>query len=65
MNHQQQSRQEYIHRINRVVDYIEANLDEKHSLEELSRVAYFSPFHFHRIFKALTGETINNYLKRI
>lgn len=65
MNPQQQSRKEYIHRINRVVDYIDANLDEEHSLEKLSKVAYFSPFHFHRIFKALTGETINNYVKRI
>ena len=65
MNIQQQSRQEYIHRINRVVDYIEANLDDDHSLEKLAQVAYFSPFHFHRIFKALTGETINNYVKRI
>ena len=65
MNVQQQSRNEYIHRINRVVDYIEANLDEEHSLEKLARVAFFSPFHFHRIFRALTGETINNYVKRI
>jgi AraC family transcriptional regulator len=47
------------------VDYIDAHLDEEHSLDKLSQVAYFSPFHFHRIFKALTGETINNYVKRI
>jgi len=65
MNVQQQSRQEYIHRINRVVDYIEANLDDEHTLEKLAGVAHFSPFHFHRIFRALTGETINNYVKRI
>lgn len=65
MNPRQQSRKEYIHRINRVVDYIEAHLDEEHTLETLARVAYFSPYHFHRIFRALTGETINNYVKRI
>jgi AraC family transcriptional regulator len=65
MNVQQQSRKEYIHRINRVVDYIEANLAEEHSLQTLANVAHFSPFHFHRIFRALTGETINNYVKRI
>lgn len=65
MNVQQQSRKEYIHRINRVVDYIEANLDDHHTLEKLAGVAHFSPFHFHRIFRALTGETINNYVKRI
>lgn len=65
MNIQQQSRKEYFLRINRVVDYIDAHLDEEHSLEKLSQVAHFSPFHFHRIFRVLTGETINNYVKRI
>ena len=65
MNIQQQSRSIYIHRINRVVDYIEANLDGDHSVKTLAEVAHFSPYHFHRIFRALTGETINNYVKRI
>jgi len=62
---QLQSRKEYFLRINRVVDYIDANLDEEHTLENLSQVAHFSPFHFHRIFRVLTGETINNYVKRV
>jgi len=62
---QQQSPKEYFQRINRVVDYIDAHIDEEHSLENLSQVAHFSPFHFHRIFRVLTGETLNNYIKRI
>jgi len=62
---QHQSRKEYYQRINRVVDYIDAHLDEEHSLEKLSLIAHFSPFHFHRIFRVLTGETINSYVKRI
>jgi len=62
---QHQSRKEYFQRINRVVDYIDGHLDEEHSLDKLSQVAHFSPFHFHRIFRVLTGETINNYVKRI
>ncbi len=62
---QQQSRKEYFLRINRVVDYIDAHLEDEHSLEKLSEVAHFSPYHFHRIFRALTGETINHYVKRI
>ena len=65
MNIQHQSRKEYFLRINRVVDYIDAHLDEEHTLENLSRVAHFSPFHFHRIFRVLTGETIHAYVKRI
>jgi AraC family transcriptional regulator len=48
-----------------VVDYIEANLDGDHSVKNLAEVAHFSPYHFHRIFRALTGETLNNYVRRI
>ncbi len=55
---------EYINRINRVLDYIESNLEKELSLEMISKVALFSPFHFHRIFNAFTGETIYNFVKR-
>jgi AraC-like DNA-binding protein len=48
-------RAEYERRINRVVDYVSRNLDEALSLEKLAHVAAFSPFHFHRVFKAHTG----------
>jgi AraC family transcriptional regulator len=55
---------EYIHRINSVIDYIENHIDQDLSLETVSEVANFSPFHFHRLFKAFTGETINGFVKR-
>ena len=35
-NIQQKSRKEYYQRINRVVDYIDAHLDEEHNLEGVS-----------------------------
>ena len=56
---------EYIARINRVVDFIETHLTESLSLTILSEVACFSPFHFHRIFKGMMGETINQYIQRV
>ncbi len=56
---------EYIARINRVIDYIEKNVDEDLSLEILAGVACFSSFHFHRIFKAIIGETLNQFINRI
>ncbi len=56
---------EYIYRINKVVDYIDANLNQELNLEILAEVANFSPFHFHRIFTAFTGETLNGFVKRI
>ena len=58
------SRAEYIARLNRVLDYIHENLDQPLSLEVLARVASFSPFHFHRLFKSLVGETLNDYIWR-
>jgi AraC family transcriptional regulator len=54
----------YSSRINKVIDYVNNNLDKSISLEELAPIAYFSPFHFHRIFLAVTGETVNNFTNR-
>lgn len=56
---------EYTSRINRVIDHIEAHLDEELTLEQLARVAHFSPYHFHRIFGALTGETLSRFIQRL
>ncbi len=57
--------QEYIARINRVMDHITSNLGRELSLKKLAKIANFSPFHFHRIFSGLVGETLNNFIKRI
>jgi len=55
---------EYIKRINKVMDFVENNLDKELPLEYLSKKAYFSPFHFHRIFSTITGETLNSFINR-
>jgi AraC family transcriptional regulator len=57
-------RAEYVGRINRVLDYIEVNLAGDLSLDTLARVANFSAYHFHRIFKAVVGETLNQFIQR-
>lgn len=57
--------QEYISRINRVIDYIENNISNNLSLEELARVANFSQYHFHRIFGSIVGETLFHFIQRI
>ncbi|MDO5971825.1 AraC family transcriptional regulator [Flavivirga aquimarina] len=54
----------YIKRINIAIDYIENNLDKELSLELLSKKACYSPFHFHRLFSFITGETVNSFLNR-
>jgi len=55
----------YQRRINQVIDYLNDNLDRSVPLEELASVAYFSAFHFHRIFVALMGETVNAFTNRL
>lgn len=56
---------EYIARINRVIDHIESHLDQDLKLDNLSQIACFSPFHFHRVFKAIVGETLNQFIHRV
>ena len=48
-----------------MLTYIQEHLDEPLDLEELARVACFSSFHFHRIFAAMTGETIADHVRRL
>lgn len=58
-------RDEYVSRVNRVIDYIDANIDRAFTLEELAEVACFSAFHFHRIFGAMVGESLGGFIQRI
>ena len=55
----------YQDRVNRVLDYIAGHLDSELSLARLSRIGCFSPFHFHRIFQGVTGETLNSHVRRV
>lgn len=55
----------YLQRINAVVGHVRENLAADLSLEALAQVAGFSPFHFHRLFKAVTGETLNALVLRL
>lgn len=60
-----QANTEYSRRIDRVIDHLRENLDRQVKLEELAQVACFSEFHFHRIFGAVSGETLNNFTNRL
>jgi AraC family transcriptional regulator len=51
-------------RINKVLLYIDDHLEDDLSLDTLSNVGCYSPFHLHRLFKGVTGETLNNYITR-
>jgi AraC family transcriptional regulator len=59
----EESIKEYYFRINKSIDYIKKNLHEELSLEKLASLSNFSKFHFHRIFKSVTGTTLNEFIK--
>ncbi|KAA3609998.1 MAG: helix-turn-helix domain-containing protein [Calditrichaeota bacterium] len=62
---QKQHQDEYISRINKAIDYIEQNLNNELSLNTVAEKANFSPFHFHRLFGSIIGETLNQFINRL
>lgn len=58
------SRVEYENRMHRVIAYIDDHLDQQLALNKLAEVAYFSPYHFHRLFLAWMGETLGDFIRR-
>jgi len=59
------SRPIYVERVNAVIDYIEAHLADDLSLATLAEVAHFSPYHFHRVFSSMVGETLSRFITRL
>ncbi len=57
-------RLDYVQCVNRAIDHVIRNLDGSLHLDEVARAAGFSPFHFHRVFKSLVGETLAQFVKR-
>ncbi len=51
--------------MDRVRAYLEDRLCEPLDLEQLAHVACLSPCHFHRVFRAMTGEAVGEHLRRI
>ena len=55
----------YRERILRVMLYIQNNMDVPLGFEELAKVACFSPFHFHKVFRGMVGESLAEHIRRI
>lgn len=54
----------YLDGIEKAIAYIEANLQSELSPETVAGEIGFSVYHFHRIFKAMTGETIAEHIRK-
>jgi AraC family transcriptional regulator len=53
---------DYQARINNVIDYILKNLNNDVSLQALSDIANYSPFHLQKIFRRVVGQTPKQYI---
>ncbi|AWB65806.1 hypothetical protein C2869_04840 [Saccharobesus litoralis] len=52
------TRVNYQNRLSRVVDYIWQNLTQPLDINQLADIACFSPYHFHRLYRGMLGETV-------
>lgn len=60
-----ETEREYRERILRVLVHVQNHLDEAIDLDGLARLACFSPFHFHRIFRGMVGEPVKEHVRRL
>lgn len=59
------TRESYAKRIERVVNYLIDHLDGETDLHRLAEEAFLSPYHFHRIYHGMTGETVAETVRRL
>ena len=59
------TRESYMERIENVITYLTNHLDESLDLYRLADEACLSPYHFHRIYLALMGETVAETIRRL
>ena len=59
------NQESYNKRLNRVIDYVYAHLEDDLSFDRLAEVACLSSFHWSRIYSAMRGETIVATIRRL
>ncbi|WP_030671562.1 AraC family transcriptional regulator [Streptomyces sp. NRRL B-1347] len=52
-----------LERLNQAMEHIEAHLDEPIEVSELARIAMTSEYHFRRLFSALAGVPLSEYIR--
>jgi AraC family transcriptional regulator len=62
---QHAAEQRYRERVARVVVALVGDPLAAHSLDDLAALAHFSPFHFHRVYQGITGETVTATVRRL
>jgi len=54
---------DFIQNLQRAIDYMEDNILEPITYEDVAKRVYMSSYHFHRTFSLLTGITANEYIR--
>ncbi|CAB3682620.1 DNA gyrase inhibitor [Achromobacter deleyi] len=60
-----QTKTQYAHRMDPVLRWLASNPDADPDLYQLADLACLSPYHFHRVYRAMMGETVNATVQRI
>lgn len=53
------------HKIHQVIDYIFTHLNQEITIQTLSKVAHYSPFHLQKLFKQFVGESPKQYALKL
>ncbi|MGW7689310.1 AraC family transcriptional regulator [Streptomyces asiaticus] len=53
-----------LERLNEAMDHIDSRLDQRIEVAELARIAMTSEYHFRRLFSALAGISLSEYIRR-
>ncbi len=54
----------YYEEIEEVIDYIERNLNERITMDDIIKNAYCSPPQFYRVFYHVVGDTVMRYVRK-
>ncbi|WHY78629.1 AraC family transcriptional regulator [Neobacillus sp. WH10] len=55
---------DWLERMNNALDYIENHLDEELDYKKIAQVAFCSEYHFSRMFSAISGISLSEYIRR-
>ena len=58
------TREEYLKRVNLVIEYINNHLGNDIDLNQLAEMSHLSPYHFHRVMSAFLGEPLGAFIVR-
>lgn len=61
----QGTEQEYVAAISKVLRYVQDHLDDVLTPARLANEASFSQHHFHRVFRAVVGESVMDHVRRL